>query len=164
MLQTYVSSVSNWMLHMLLGLYPHVSSVCFKCFICFYTYVVSVSSGRCKVFLDVAYVAMPIHACFNRMFHLFQTYVANVSSACFKSRSWCCKARPMAGGQRPAGAALSLLLGRSRGSSHVGFPCGHRAARGGMGPVTDAILGVGWDAGCDILSGHPDARPSDKRD
>jgi len=43
-----------------------------------------------KVDLDVAYVAMTIHACFNRMFHVFyqfQTYVASVSSGCFKSRS-----------------------------------------------------------------------------
>jgi hypothetical protein len=39
-----------------------------------------------KVDLDVAYVAMTIHACFKRMFHLFQTYVANVSSGCFKNR------------------------------------------------------------------------------
>jgi hypothetical protein len=42
-----------------------------------------------KVDLDVAYVAMTIHACFKRMFqvsHLFQMYVTNVSSRRFKSR------------------------------------------------------------------------------
>jgi hypothetical protein len=41
----------------------------------FHTYVA-------KVDLDVAYVAMPIHACFNRIFqvfYLFQMYVANTS-------------------------------------------------------------------------------------
>ena len=40
-----------------------------------------------KVDLDVAYVAMAIHACFKhifQVFHLFQTYVASVSSSCFK--------------------------------------------------------------------------------
>jgi uncharacterized membrane protein (DUF485 family) len=35
-----------------------------------------------KVDLDIAYVAMAIHACFI----CFQTYVSNVSSKCFKSR------------------------------------------------------------------------------
>jgi hypothetical protein len=42
-----------------------------------------------KVYLDVAYVVMVIHACFKsifQVFHLFWTYVANVSSVCFKSR------------------------------------------------------------------------------
>jgi hypothetical protein len=36
-----------------------------------------------KVDIDVAYVAMVVHACFKRIFlvfYLFQTYVANVSS------------------------------------------------------------------------------------
>jgi hypothetical protein len=43
-----------------------------------------------KVDLGVAYVAMTIPACFKhtfQVFHLFQTYIANVSSGCFKSRS-----------------------------------------------------------------------------
>jgi hypothetical protein len=55
-----------------------------------------------KVNLDVAYVAMPIHSYFKRMFqvfHLFQTYIAKVSSGCFKSRSGCCMT-PMVDGQR----------------------------------------------------------------
>jgi hypothetical protein len=54
MLQAYVSTVLD------------VSEVCFMC-----------------VYMYVAYVAMPIHACFGRMFqvfHLFQTYDSNVSS------------------------------------------------------------------------------------
>jgi hypothetical protein len=112
MLQAYVSSGSNVsvicfkcfirMLHMLLWLYPYVSSVYFKCF-----------TVMLQVFrLDVVYIAIPIHTCFKLMFqvfHLFQKYVANVSSRCFKSTS-ACRSR------------LSLLLGRSRGSTHVDFP------------------------------------------
>jgi hypothetical protein len=45
-----------------------------------------------NVDLSVAHVAMTIHTCCNRytrmfqVFHRFQTYVANVSSGCFKSR------------------------------------------------------------------------------
>jgi hypothetical protein len=48
----------------LLWLYPHVSSVCLKCFILmlqvFHLVVV-------KVDLDVAYVVMALPACFKRM-------------------------------------------------------------------------------------------------
>jgi hypothetical protein len=43
-----------------------------------------------KVNLGVAHVAMAIHTCFKSMFqvfHLFQTYVANVLSRCCKSKS-----------------------------------------------------------------------------
>jgi hypothetical protein len=51
--------------------------------------------------MDVPYVAITIYACcicmfssvsgvFRLLFQVFQTYVANVSSGCFKSRSWCC--------------------------------------------------------------------------
>jgi hypothetical protein len=46
-----------------------------------------------KVDRYVAYVAMAIHICVKcmfLMFHLFQTYVASVSSAYCKSRSECC--------------------------------------------------------------------------
>jgi hypothetical protein len=46
-----------------------------------------------KVDRDIAYVAMAIHICVKcmfLMFHLFQTYVASVSSACCKSRSEYC--------------------------------------------------------------------------
>ena len=39
-----------------------------------------------KVDLGVAHVAMAIHACF-KYFICFHTYVANVLSGCFKSRS-----------------------------------------------------------------------------
>jgi hypothetical protein len=48
--------------------------MCFKCFICFILML--------HLFhMDVAYVAKVIHTCFNSMFqvfHLFQTYVANI--------------------------------------------------------------------------------------
>ena len=60
-------------MHMLLWSHTDVSSVSFHVF---HTYVA-------KVDLDVAYVAMPIHACFI----CFSLYVANVSTLCFKSRS-----------------------------------------------------------------------------
>jgi hypothetical protein len=39
-----------------------------------------------KVNLDVAYVAMAIHACF-KCFICFHTYVLSVSFRCFKSKS-----------------------------------------------------------------------------
>ena len=84
MLQVYVSDVLSisdvcckcfiWMLHMLQWLYTYVASVYSKCFIYFHTYVVNVLS-------NVAYVAVAIHICCRRilqMFHLFQTYVAEV--------------------------------------------------------------------------------------
>jgi hypothetical protein len=38
-----------------------------------------------KVDLDISYVAMTIHTCF-KCFIYFQTYVANISSGCFKCR------------------------------------------------------------------------------
>jgi hypothetical protein len=46
-----------------------------------------------KVDLDVAYVTMTKYVCCKPMFQVFQvfhTYVANVLSGCFKSRSWFC--------------------------------------------------------------------------
>jgi hypothetical protein len=46
-----------------------------------------------KVDRDVVHVVMAIHVCFKlmfQMFHIFQTYVANVLSGCCKSRSGCC--------------------------------------------------------------------------
>jgi hypothetical protein len=46
-----------------------------------------------KLILDVAYVAIAIYTCCKPMFQLFrvfQTFVSNISSECFKSRSWCC--------------------------------------------------------------------------
>jgi hypothetical protein len=67
------------MLHMLLWLYPHVPSICFKLML----QVVYLDLE--KVDLYVVYIAMPIHVYFNRIFqvsHLFQMYIANVSSGC----------------------------------------------------------------------------------
>jgi hypothetical protein len=52
----------------------------------FYTDVV-------KIDRDVAYVATAIHVCFKcmfQLFHLFQMYVASVSSVCYKIRFGCC--------------------------------------------------------------------------
>jgi hypothetical protein len=63
---------------MLQWLHTHVSSVCFKCFTCFRLMLQVFHLDVAKVDLDVAYVAMTIHACFKHIFqvHLFQTYVA----------------------------------------------------------------------------------------
>jgi hypothetical protein len=59
----------------------HVSSVCFKCFICmlqvFHLLVA-------KVDLNVAYVGMAIYACFKRMFQMFHQF----SVVCFKWFNW----------------------------------------------------------------------------
>jgi hypothetical protein len=85
MLQAYVSSVLNvsdicfkwfiWMLHMLLWLYTHVLRVCFKCFKRFKCMLrVFLHLDVEKVDMDVAYVAMVIHACFNRMFQVFYLF------------------------------------------------------------------------------------------
>jgi hypothetical protein len=92
----------------------HFSGVfdfCFKCFICMLQKVdLDVAYVfKCfkhfrhlfqafhlvvvKVDLDVAYLAMTKYACWKSMcqvFQVFHTYVTNVSSGCFKSRSWCC--------------------------------------------------------------------------
>jgi hypothetical protein len=43
-----------------------------------------------KVDMDVTYVTRTTYACCKPMFKMFHTYVANVSSGCFKSRCWCC--------------------------------------------------------------------------
>jgi hypothetical protein len=81
MFQTYVSCVSIWMLHILLWLYPHVLSVCFKCFILMLKLF---QLDVAKVDLDVEYVAMPIHACFKcfiyfrRILQMFHLYVWKV--------------------------------------------------------------------------------------
>ena len=61
--------------------------VCFKCFRCFRLMLQVFHLNVAKVDLDVA---MPIDACFKcmfKVFHLFQTYVTNVLSECFKNRS-----------------------------------------------------------------------------
>jgi hypothetical protein len=68
----------------------HVANVSFKCFIgTLQVFHVDVA----KVDRDVAHVAMAIHVCFKYMllmFHLFQAYVASVSSGYCKNRSGCC--------------------------------------------------------------------------
>jgi hypothetical protein len=83
--------------------------ICFKCMfqmfhMFFQTFVLNVSSRCCICFtcmlqvfyLDVVYVCKSFQAlckCFIRMlqmFQLFRTYVATVSSRCFKNRSGCC--------------------------------------------------------------------------
>jgi hypothetical protein len=46
------------MLHILLWLYTHVLSICFKCFICFQTYVSSVLSRCLKSRYGEGHVAM----------------------------------------------------------------------------------------------------------
>jgi hypothetical protein len=46
--------------------------------------------GVAKIDRDIAHAAMALHVCFKcmfQLFHLFQTYVANASSGCCKSRS-----------------------------------------------------------------------------
>jgi hypothetical protein len=82
-----------------------------------------------KVDLDVAYVAMPIHSCLKRMFqvfHLFQTYIANVSSRCFKSRSGCCM-MPVVDGQRaPVAAAEAQPWVNPRGFPMRTWSCNGR--------------------------------------
>jgi hypothetical protein len=73
-----------WVLHMF---HIYVASVSSGCCICFQAYVASVSS-RCCIYFAMATPVFP--SCFRRMlqvFQLFWTYVANVSSRCFKSRS-----------------------------------------------------------------------------
>jgi hypothetical protein len=98
----YVSSVSGCFSNMLQSYVSSVSKICSNCF----------HADVVKVDWDVAYVAMVVHLCCNRlslMFHFFCTrmlqvfqthvssvssifflYVASVASECFKSRSVCC--------------------------------------------------------------------------
>jgi hypothetical protein len=88
MLQADVSSVLDvcfkyffWMLHMLEWLYTHVSSACFKVFTCFRLKLQVFHLDAVKLDLDVAYIVM------TKCFICFLTYVANIFSECFKSRS-----------------------------------------------------------------------------
>ena len=76
-----------------------------------------------------------------QVFHLFHMYVVNVPSGCFKSKSGYCTVQ-VPSGQQPAQPPVATA-GCSRGSTHVGSPCGH-------GPMTDAGTGAGQDAdtGC----------------
>jgi hypothetical protein len=66
------------MLHMLLCVYTHVLSICFKCLGCFRLMLQVFHLDVAKVDLDIAYVSMAMHTRFKRMFNLFQTYVASV--------------------------------------------------------------------------------------
>jgi hypothetical protein len=105
-------------------------------------------------------VAMAIYACFKRifqMFHFFQTYVANISSGCFK-----CKSRrahvamaSIVSEQQHATDAYCCYWGWRRGS-----PCGSlrptNASAGGAGLVGPMWgLGMGARAQCGVhMQGH----------
>ena len=97
---------------------------CFKCFKCFRLTLQVFHLNVAKVDLDVAYVAMAMHACFKRIFQvfcLFQTYVASFSSKYFKSRSRRehVSMMPVAGGQQPAGVGGAV-------ESHCVGTCGQQ--------------------------------------
>jgi hypothetical protein len=120
---------------MLIWLYPHVSSACFECCACFILTLQVFYLDVVKVDLDVAYVATTIHACFKCFIcfrHMLQIFYLDVSKV-----DW---------GVAHRGRWLSSLLGRSRGSAHMGFPCGARGGRRSVGLATDA--GAGTGAGC----------------
>jgi hypothetical protein len=79
------------------ALKEHVANVCFKCFKdmlqAFYIDAAKVDRDIVKVDRDVAHVAIAKYTCCKIMFQVlqvFQTYVANISSGCFKNKSWCC--------------------------------------------------------------------------
>jgi hypothetical protein len=138
MLQAYVLSVSSvrfkcsiWV-HMLLWLYPHVSSVLYHHM--FQTFVASVLCGYCKnisrcCICYYAYTRMFL-ALF-QVFHLFKMYDANVSLDVSKvdrgvARRWC----------------LLLLLQAQPWVNPRGFLVRVR----GCGPAMDAGVGAGQDA------------------
>jgi hypothetical protein len=79
MFQTYVSSVSIWMLHMLLWLYPHVSafvsSVSYVSYLCYKCFIFCKSRSGCCI---CCYAYTRMFQSHFQVFHLFQTYVANV--------------------------------------------------------------------------------------
>ena len=58
----------------------HVLNACTKCFRCFIRMLQAFYLNVAKLDLDVAYVAMTIHACFKRMFQVFHLF----SVACCK--------------------------------------------------------------------------------
>jgi hypothetical protein len=91
MLQAYVSSVSDvcfkcfiCMFHILLWLYTYVSSICFKCFSRFRRMLQVFHLDVAKVDLDIACVAMAIHACFKHIFQVFHLF----SYVCCKYFVW----------------------------------------------------------------------------
>jgi hypothetical protein len=132
------------MLHMLLWLYTYISSVSFKCFTYFRLMLQVFYLNDVKVDLIVAYVAMNIHVCFKRMlqvFHLFQTYVASVSSRCFKSRS---------GRAHVSSAATALQLLGHRAWVTVQAPEAGKHLHGShpqAGQVARTHVGLGMSAG-----------------
>jgi hypothetical protein len=69
-----------WMLHMLLWLYTYISNVCFKCSDAFRLIWQVFHLEVIKVYLDITYVVMAIHACF-KCFICFQIYVARATGS-----------------------------------------------------------------------------------
>jgi hypothetical protein len=87
----------------------YVTVALYACFTCFRLMLQVFHLDIAKVDLNVAYVVMTIHACFKHMFQVFQMYVVNISSGCFKSRSKRAHASSVV-------VALLLLLGVPCGS------------------------------------------------
>jgi hypothetical protein len=169
--QTYVASMFIWMLHM------------------FHMYVAIVLAGCCIFFAMTFHVFSAVFAsvsnvCF-KCFICLQTFIANISSGCFKSRS--CVAHvamaSVADGQWPRQgfdsylarrASPSPLLSSPSPSLHLTSALALALALGwGSSRVlrSDAGASVGWDAGrggvgCDagagvgVASGRPGASPS----
>jgi hypothetical protein len=79
----YAVTIGNAVFSSVSCVFRYVANLYFKYFSCF--------RRMFQVFhLDVAYVAMAIHACFKHMFHTFSDYIISVSSWCCKSGSKCC--------------------------------------------------------------------------
>jgi hypothetical protein len=96
-----------------------------------------------KIDIDFAHVTMATHAYFKHMFqvfHLFQTYVANVSSRCFKSRLGVAGCRPPTVAKAPPWFVCGCLrwqtpprrtsAGGAGGRGVVVLPCGHGMGAG----------------------------------
>jgi hypothetical protein len=162
LLYTYVASVYPNVSSVFLYTYVvSVSDACLKCFICLLLYVVSVvsrcfksRSGCCICCNDVSIVRCKGFIYFRRTLQRFHLDVTKVDQDVARRGRW-----------------LSLLLERSRGCCHVGFPCGARV------PATDAGAGAGAGRGTrgawrDVDTGavqmselHPDttSRPNVQR-
>jgi hypothetical protein len=162
MVITYVASVY---LHCFICfLYTYVASVSNAwCFICLLLYVISVvsrccksRSGCCTCCNGVSTVCSKCFICFIRMLQRFHLNIVKVD----RSIAWC-------------GRWLSLPLGRSSGSTDVGFP---GRGRGSLRRTRARVLrwdeghgarcgcgssaGVEAVSGCDVPCGCPDARRS----
>jgi hypothetical protein len=125
----------------------HLGCICcygstrsFKCFICFVLMLQAFYLDVAKVDPDIAYIAMPIHACFKCLFIYFQTYVANVSSECFKGD------RDVARCQWMANSGRLLCAGAQPWVDPRGFPCGRGPATD-IGAARDANTGRGTGCG-----------------